>query len=96
MRPARSRSPSTALQHQALRQLFTAWVRLLVLKDTVALFGISIDFGGFFFFFKPATKTNSFSQYSLASQLGGKRLLRTSRFQLRPEVLPRGPRYHVT
>lgn len=45
-------SPSTALQHQALRQLFTAWVRLLVLRDTVALFGISIDFGGIFFFFK--------------------------------------------
>lgn len=46
----------------------------LFLKDTVALFGISIDFGGIFFFFfkRPATKTNSFSQYSLASQLGGK------------------------
>lgn len=35
-------APSTEL-----RWLFTAWVQLLVFKDTVALFGISLDFGAF-------------------------------------------------
>lgn len=70
-----STRPCAAQRCTQHHRLFTAWVRLLVFKDTVALFGISIDFGALKKRKqkqKTASKTNSFSQYSLAGQLGGK------------------------
>lgn len=58
--PESQKSPSTVLQHQApaphstaehhtAHWLFTAWVQLLVSKDTVALFQHRQTLGRFFF-----------------------------------------------
>lgn len=102
--PEREGSPSTILQHQALqtlhtgqRWLFTAWVQLLVFKDTVALFRYQHGLWGHFFFFrKTATKTNPFSPVFTGLSTWWKRLLRASQLQLHHEVLPREPWHHVT
>ena len=65
-------APGSAQRCTQHRWLFTAWVQLPVFKDTVALFGISRDFGAFLKKKNLPLRQIPSSQYSLASQLGGK------------------------